>query len=134
MSFTRFYEINPRFGMQIENWICNYARGVSNGQYDGGQWEVLVDEDDVYVVYPDVDKITIGYAPNYVEPLEITPEAFGVYLCLVMYNSICCQAHEQGDNAMCEKFSSMYHSLRIWLLDSNVINEVEVNHIMKMID
>ncbi|ELA9841255.1 antirestriction protein [Vibrio parahaemolyticus] len=133
MAFTRFYKMHPVLGSKIESIFNNYARKIS--EYDGGDWQVVVDKDDVYAVYPvSQDTFTVGHDGNYVEPAPLSSRAFGVYISLVIYNSLCWQFHEMNQPDECETFSSMYHSLRIWLLDSDEIPQHEINHIMRMID
>ncbi|KFA99270.1 hypothetical protein [Vibrio sp. ER1A] len=132
--FTRFYEISALTGMTVENSIYNAACKLSEGKYSGGSWQVLVDNEDTFIVYPEVGDIEVGHVPNYVHPANITQEAFGAYCCLVVYNQLCWHYHAQGEQDRCSRFSSMYHSVRNWLLDTDTIPNEDVMHVMKMID
>lgn len=132
-TFERFYKLHPVLGMRLENAFYNYADKVSE-QYNGATWNILVDDEDVYSVYPDVDfKFVIGNSNNYVDAKELSPEGFGVYVSLIMYNSLCWQLHAAND-PLCETFSSMYHSLRIWMMDKSELPPEEVAHILRLID
>jgi len=133
MPFTRFYKMNPLLGMAVEEAFYEFSRTVSN--YDGGAWEVVVDSDDVYAVYPvSSGSLEVGHDGNYVLPIEISSRAFGVYVSLAVYNKLCWLFHDQGNNALCGVFSSMYHSLRIWMIDTTELPPAEVEHILRMID